>query len=160
MRGGCGTRVARSRPPHGHATRARTAQGARPPAGQGLETETPNEKKRSERSGLKEPGGAAGNMRSGRTRTCAPARADPGYLEDQIAFGGTLLFLDVRAQTSPAFRAFFLKILQDLENKRETRDSRKRAEARPCLGRGRRAGAGTGVGAGVRVQAADTHGMH
>lgn len=142
MRGRCETRVARSRPPHGRASRVRTAPAARPLAGRGSETETPNEKKRSERCGLKEPGGAAGNMRSGRTSTCVPARADPGYLEDQIAFGCTLLFLNVGAQTSPPFRALFLKILQDLENKRETRDSRKRARrARVAEGKsGRRRG--------------------
>lgn len=78
-------------------------------------------------------------MLSGRTSTCAPAHADPGYLKDQIAFGVTLLFCNVRAETSPAFRALFLKILQDLENKRETRDSRKRARrARRERGWGRR----------------------
>lgn len=80
--------------------------------------------KRTQRS--RAPGGA-GFMLSGRTSTCAPARADPGYLEDQIAFGATLLFGNVGVETSPSFRALFLKILQDLENKRETRDSRKRA---------------------------------
>lgn len=83
-------------------------------------------------------------MLSGRTSTCVPARADPGYLEDQIAFGATLLFGNVRAEAAPPFRALFLKILQDLENKRETRDSRKRA-------RRARAERGRGVFAGVRV---------
>lgn len=93
-------------------------------------------------------------MLSGRTSTCAPARADPGYLEDQIAFGVTLLFGNVGAETSPPFRALFLKILQDLENKRETRDSRKRARrarsAEGSAGIGRREVCGAGLG---RVQA-------
>lgn len=129
----------------GRRTAARPAFAPRPPAGRGSETETPNKKKRSERCGLKEPGGAAGNMRSGRTNTCAPARADTGYLEDQIAFG--VLFLNFGAQTSPPFRALFLKILQDLENKRETRDSRKRARrARDAGGIGRRSHSRAGVG--------------
>lgn len=105
------------------------------------------------------PGGAAGNMLSGRTSTCAPARADPGYLEDQIAFGVTLLFGNVGAETSPPFRALFLKILQDLENKRETRDSRKRARrARSADGvGGHRSSRGVRGGAGAR---ASTHRMH
>lgn len=72
-----------------------------------------------------------------------------GYLKDQIAFGATLLFGNFGAEASPPFRALFLKILQDLENKRETRDSRKR---------GRRAGRSTDGarvargGWGVRTQ--------
>lgn len=93
-------------------------------------------------------------MLSGRTSTCAPARADPGYLEDQIAFGATLLFGNVGAEASPPFRALFLKILQDLENKRETRDSRKRARrarsAERSAGIGRREVCGAGL---WRVQA-------
>lgn len=53
-----------------------------------------------------------------------PARR--GYLENQIAFGVSLLFARlIRAETPPPFCALFLEILQDLENKRETQDSRK-----------------------------------
>lgn len=91
-----------------------------------------------------------------------PARTDPGYLEDQIAFGATLLFGNVGAETSPPFRALFLKILQDLENKRETRDSRKRARRARSAGRDRRTEI-TGVGRVVRVGVGAcgcSHGMH
>lgn len=159
MRGGSSRlrrEVARPRPPRGRATDARISRASARAAAGGTRVGNRNVKerekaKRTQRS--RTPGGA-GNMLSGRTSTCAPARADPGYLEDQIAFGVTLLFGNVGAEASPPFRALFLKILQDLENKRETRDSRKRARRARSAGRigGRRSSRGVRGRAG-RVRA-------
>lgn len=163
MRGGRrGDGGTRPRPPRCRAPRSRRASlPARPPAGPGSEQKRQRERERERGSQAyaavyRTPGGA-GSMLSGRTSTCVPARADPGYLEDQIAFGATLLFGNFGAEASPPFRALFLKILQDLENKRETRDSRKRARrARQRSGAGSSRG-WAGRGACGRVR---THGMH
>lgn len=106
--GWCGG-VARPRPPHGRATAPLRAS-ARAAAG-GTRVGNRNAKERESEANAADygtPGGAAGSMLSGRTSTCAPARADPGYLEDQIAFGATLLFGNVGAEASPPFRALFL----------------------------------------------------
>lgn len=54
-----------------------------------------NEREEAKRAQHVRTPGGAGSMLSGRTSTCAPARADPGYLKDQIAFGVTLLFCDI-----------------------------------------------------------------
>lgn len=135
--------VARPRPPRGRATDAVLARlrsrGRRRDEGRKQKRQRKRESE-ANAADYGTPGGAAGSMLSGRTSTCAPARADPGYLEDQIAFGVTLLFGNVGAEASPPLRALFLKILQDLENKRETRDSRKRAR------RARSAGGIDGLG--------------
>lgn len=154
-RGGAATAAAWSRAPVASRVSARAAAGRTR-----VRTETPKiDRERGSQAYAavyRTPGGA-GSMLSGRTSTCVPARADPGYLEDQIAFGATLLFGNFGAEASPPFRALFLKILQDLENKRETRDSRKRARRAR-----QRSGAGSSRGwAGLVWRAGRwTHGMH
>lgn len=75
--------VARPRPPHGRATAPLRASARAAAGGTRVGNRNAKEREKAKRTQrTRTPGGAAGNMLSGRSSTCAPARADPGYLKD------------------------------------------------------------------------------